>query len=73
MVFEPDVLEAAHRLRLRVGALGLCKSGAGSSGGGGCAAAPLDVAASFISESELWDHYELISREFYVHHESRDD
>ena len=74
MAFEPDVLEAAHRLQLRVcvpfGPLG------------GYVAdkpfvhhpsVPLDVQCAFVPEAEMWNHYEAINRDFLVHHDTRED
>ena len=64
MQFEPDVLEAAHKLRLRVGVMSCLK--------GGGVAPPIEVTCHFIPEAEIWDHYEAINRDFLVHHDSRE-
>ena len=33
---------------------------------------PLEVPCAFEPEATIWDHYELISRDVYVHHEGGD-
>lgn len=53
MRFEPDILEAAHSLRVRAAVVGQCVA--------------LEVPCAFADEGTIWDHYELITREFYVH------
>lgn len=53
MLFEPDFLEAAHCLRVRASAVGCC--------------AVFEVPCAFASEEVIWRHYELITRDFYVH------
>ena len=64
MQFEPDVLEAVHKLRLRAGVLS-CLEGGGFM-------PPLEVTCHFIPEAEMWEHYESINRDFLVHHDSRE-
>lgn len=62
MEFEPDVLEACHSMRVRATAcIGPHRS------------VPIDVPCSFAPEAEIWDHYERISPQFYVHHDAKDD
>ena len=39
----------------------------------GVHATPLEVACKFISEAEIWEHYEAINRDFLVHKDSRED
>lgn len=64
MTNEPDVLEACHRLRARVGAYACSSAGH---------VAPLDVACKFVDEGQIWDHYEHINSKFLVHHDSREE
>ena len=59
MRFEPDFLEAAHSLRLRASGVGHC--------------GVYEVLCSFLDESQIWEHYEEITRDFYVHVDSRDE
>ena len=58
MHFEPDFLEAAHQLRLRASLVGTCGF--------------LDVQCGFVPEATVWEHFELITRDFYVHLDQRD-
>ena len=58
MAFEPDVLEACHQMRLRVACVA-----------GGDRALPLEVGCAFVSEAEIWKHYEEINKGFYIHND----
>lgn len=69
MVFEPDVLEACHRLRLRVGLLPCVEHACAGAGH----VAPLEVGCKFVPEGDMWDHYECINHSFLVHHDTRED
>jgi hypothetical protein len=61
MSFEPDVLEACHRLRLRVAAH-VCAARSGFS-------LPLEVSCKFVEEATIWRNYESINASFLVHHD----
>ena len=58
MAFEPDVLEACHQMRLRVACVA-----------GGDRPLPLEVGCAFVSEAEIWKHYEEINKGFYIHND----
>ena len=53
MNYEPDVLEACREM--------LCRVSPAST------AEPLWVPCAFATESKIWEHYEEITRDFYVH------
>ena len=74
MAFEPDVLEAAHRLQLRVGVpLGGFEAHMIHKSLLFHASVPLEVQCAFVAEAEIWNHYEAINRDFLVHHDTRED
>ena len=58
MRFEPDALEALSALQVACAAPAEAVP---------VQTASLNVRCPFVAESVIWEHYELITREFYVH------
>ena len=57
MRFEPDCLEACHMLTVTVDAFANSHK------------VQMKVPCRFVPEGTIWDHYELINRDFYIHHD----
>ncbi len=55
MRHEPDAIEACETLIVRADDV--------------ATGAAAFVACPFVGESKMWQHYELVTREFYVFHE----
>ena len=58
MRFEPDALEACHKLHC-----GIALPPTSPHGGARIGSVP----CTFVSEGTIWEHYELITRDFYTH------